>query len=262
MPLRWPPHHQEPPLHPQAGRGAAPSNSAIRSPHGCCLRLPHHRSCSSRGEAHHPLHADEGRHSIGVSCLSHACYCHLTRTSRFGGGERREGNQAGEGSRPPRPPLPICGLNLLFLPRHAHLCRTASRDTGQGRHHHHGSGDFEHRRRGNDRCTRYRRARVPGTQAGGRLRRDDLAGLFRAVHLLRHSRARWRSCSQGGAGRLHATYAISSVFCLLPSWPVQRVLELAPASWRRTLEVPGVREQLEAGLPPGRARRPPSSARE
>ncbi len=37
-------------------RRAWPS-SAARSPRGCCPRRPHHRSCSSRCDAHRPLHA-------------------------------------------------------------------------------------------------------------------------------------------------------------------------------------------------------------
>lgn len=41
---------------------------------------------------------------------------------------------------------------------------------------------------------------------------------------------------------------LRDLLCLLPSWPVQRVLELAPAFWRKTLEAPGIREQLEANV--------------
>jgi hypothetical protein len=92
-------------------RRAWPSSTS-RSPRESFLPPPHRRSCCSRCEAHHPLHADEGRRSTGVPRLSHACCRHLNRRSRFGG---REGNQAGEGRRPPRPPLPICGLNLLLV---------------------------------------------------------------------------------------------------------------------------------------------------
>lgn len=41
---------------------------------------------------------------------------------------------------------------------------------------------------------------------------------------------------------------LRDLLCLLPSWPVQRVLELAPAYWRKTLEAPAVREKLEANV--------------
>ena len=41
---------------------------------------------------------------------------------------------------------------------------------------------------------------------------------------------------------------LRDLLCLLPSWPVQRVLELAPANWRRTLENPDVRAEFEANV--------------
>ena len=41
---------------------------------------------------------------------------------------------------------------------------------------------------------------------------------------------------------------LRDLLCLLPSWPLQRVLELAPANWRRTLENPDVRTELEANI--------------
>jgi transposase len=41
---------------------------------------------------------------------------------------------------------------------------------------------------------------------------------------------------------------LRDLFCLLPSWPVQRVLDLASANWRRTLESVDVRAELEANV--------------
>ncbi len=41
---------------------------------------------------------------------------------------------------------------------------------------------------------------------------------------------------------------LRDLFCLLPNWPVQRVLELAPANWTRTLEDAEVRTELEANV--------------
>ena len=54
------------------------------------------------------------------------------------------------------------------------------------------------------------------------------------------------------------------LLCLLPSWPHHRVLELAPAYWRQTLEKSDTQELLDAnvlrraglGLPPRVAHRP------
>jgi hypothetical protein len=38
---------------------------------------------------------------------------------------------------------------------------------------------------------------------------------------------------------------LRDVLTLLPSWPKHRVLELAPANWRETLEKPETREKLK-----------------
>ena len=38
------------------------------------------------------------------------------------------------------------------------------------------------------------------------------------------------------------------LLCLLPNWPVQQVLELAPASWSKTLERPDVHRRLDANV--------------
>jgi transposase len=41
---------------------------------------------------------------------------------------------------------------------------------------------------------------------------------------------------------------LRDMLCLLPGWPVQRVLELAPANWRATVERAEVRAELEANV--------------
>ena len=41
---------------------------------------------------------------------------------------------------------------------------------------------------------------------------------------------------------------LRDLFCLLPRWPVHRVLELAPAYWERTVADPGVQQQLDANI--------------
>jgi hypothetical protein len=41
---------------------------------------------------------------------------------------------------------------------------------------------------------------------------------------------------------------IRDLFCLLPSWPHNRVLELAPAYWKQTLEKPETQEKLAANV--------------
>ena len=51
---------------------------------------------------------------------------------------------------------------------------------------------------------------------------------------------------------------VRDLLCLLPSWPRHRVLELAPAYWKQTLEKPETQQKLNAnvfrrvalGLPP------------
>ena len=39
---------------------------------------------------------------------------------------------------------------------------------------------------------------------------------------------------------------LRDILCLLPAWPNRRVLELAPAYWKQTLEQPDTRQRLEA----------------
>lgn len=41
---------------------------------------------------------------------------------------------------------------------------------------------------------------------------------------------------------------LRDLFCLLPSWPHQRVLELAPVNWQQTLEQPDTQERLTANI--------------
>jgi transposase len=41
---------------------------------------------------------------------------------------------------------------------------------------------------------------------------------------------------------------IRDLFCLLPAWPLQRVLELAPAYWKKTLEQVETQEKLAANV--------------
>lgn len=41
---------------------------------------------------------------------------------------------------------------------------------------------------------------------------------------------------------------LRDVFCLLPSWPAKRVLELAPAFWKQTLEQEDTKRELDANI--------------
>lgn len=41
---------------------------------------------------------------------------------------------------------------------------------------------------------------------------------------------------------------LRDLFCLLPRWPARRVLELAPARWRETLEQTDAQERLDANI--------------
>jgi len=53
------------------------------------------------------------------------------------------------------------------------------------------------------------------------------------------------------SARLHGVEPLSYIrdlFCLLPSWPKSRVLELAPAYWEKTLQQPEAQEQLAANV--------------
>jgi transposase len=77
-------------------------------------------------------------------------------------------------------------------------------------------------------------------------------------------RKNWLFLGSDGGGEVNATLVsllascemhhleplgyLRDMLCLLPSWPIHRVLELAPASWSKTLENIGVRQQLEANV--------------
>jgi hypothetical protein len=41
---------------------------------------------------------------------------------------------------------------------------------------------------------------------------------------------------------------LRDLFCLLPSWPIKRELELAPASWQKTLEQEDTQQRLAANV--------------
>jgi hypothetical protein len=41
---------------------------------------------------------------------------------------------------------------------------------------------------------------------------------------------------------------LRDLLCLLPSWPVKRVLELAPANWQKTLEHEDTQQRLAANV--------------
>lgn len=41
---------------------------------------------------------------------------------------------------------------------------------------------------------------------------------------------------------------LRDLLCLLPSWPIHDVVELAPANWRATVARPEVQEKLDANV--------------
>jgi hypothetical protein len=41
---------------------------------------------------------------------------------------------------------------------------------------------------------------------------------------------------------------LRDLFCLLPSWPARRVLELAPLNWKKTLEHKDAQQRLDANV--------------
>ena len=63
---------------------------------------------------------------------------------------------------------------------------------------------------------------------------------------------------------------VRDLLCLLPRWPSHRVLELAPAYWRQTLEKRETQQTLDAnilrrvvlGLPGGASHRKPELIRQ
>ena len=53
------------------------------------------------------------------------------------------------------------------------------------------------------------------------------------------------------SARLHELDPLAylrDLLCLIPSWPKQRILELAPAYWKKTLEQPGTQQKLDANV--------------
>jgi transposase len=48
--------------------------------------------------------------------------------------------------------------------------------------------------------------------------------------------------------RIESWSYLRDLFCLMPSWPRSRVLELAPVHWRQTLERPDVQQRLNANI--------------
>ncbi len=41
---------------------------------------------------------------------------------------------------------------------------------------------------------------------------------------------------------------LRDLLCLLPGWPIKRVLELAPVNWEATLKAPAVQAKLAANV--------------
>jgi transposase len=77
-------------------------------------------------------------------------------------------------------------------------------------------------------------------------------------------RKNWIFVGNDDAGEVNAAFAsllascqlhgiepwayLRDLFCLLPSWPARRVLELAPAAWQRTAEQPDVQRRLDRDI--------------
>ena len=77
-------------------------------------------------------------------------------------------------------------------------------------------------------------------------------------------RKNWIFIGNDDAGEINASFAtllascqlhgiepwayLRDLFCLLPSWPARRVLELAPAAWRRTAEQSEVQRRLDRDI--------------
>ena len=47
---------------------------------------------------------------------------------------------------------------------------------------------------------------------------------------------------------MNATFVSLLASCLLPTWPVKRVLERAPANWQKTLEQEDAQQRLAANV--------------
>ena len=41
---------------------------------------------------------------------------------------------------------------------------------------------------------------------------------------------------------------LRDLFCLLPSWPIKKVLDLAPANWGTTVREPSTQATLDANI--------------
>ena len=77
-------------------------------------------------------------------------------------------------------------------------------------------------------------------------------------------RKNWLFVGNDDAGEVNAAFAsllascqmhsiqpwtyLRDLFCLIPSWPRSRVLELSPVSWRQTMERLDVQQQLDANI--------------
>jgi transposase len=77
-------------------------------------------------------------------------------------------------------------------------------------------------------------------------------------------RTNWLFLGSDEAGEVNATFVtllascqlhgieplayLRDLFCLLPSWPIKRVLELAPASWQKTVEQQDTQQRLAANV--------------
>lgn len=77
-------------------------------------------------------------------------------------------------------------------------------------------------------------------------------------------RRNWLFLGSDDAGDVNATFVsllascrlheiepwayLRDLFCLLPSWPARRVLELAPANWRKTLEQDDAQQRLASNI--------------
>src|SRR5438477_1406961 len=87
--------------------------------------------------------------------------------------------------------------------------------------------------------------------------------LFRLCKAL-HNRRNWLFLGNDDAGDVNAAFVsllascglhqiepwayLRDLLCLLPSWPSQRVLELAPVNWHKTLEGSDTQQQLAANV--------------
>jgi transposase len=77
-------------------------------------------------------------------------------------------------------------------------------------------------------------------------------------------RKNWLFCGNDDAAEVNASFVtllasaqlhalepssyLRDLFCLLPSWPARRVLELAPVNWKQTLEKQDARQRLDANV--------------